>query len=235
MGCAEMRRPPSNKKSRRGGSRPGRPANAWQRSGTFKSIAREALRQFRAVRHLRPKCGASAKTTGEPCKQLAMENGRCAYHGGRTPKGDDWHVMQLPTKSAPKSNAKAHAKIIRSQKSARARGRHLAALSSDERNKLGEWTRAHRPGSAAARRRDREYRRQAKDAKALIAAVMARPAPPLSPEAQALDDRIAELKAQLEVIAAERETDRGIPVPPDDEADDANPGADANLRIGVFS
>jgi hypothetical protein len=29
-----------------------------------------------------PRCGAYARTTGEPCKGPAMRNGRCRMHGG---------------------------------------------------------------------------------------------------------------------------------------------------------
>lgn len=30
-----------------------------------------------------PRCGAYARTTGEPCKGWAMNNGRCRMHGGK--------------------------------------------------------------------------------------------------------------------------------------------------------
>jgi len=31
-----------------------------------------------------PKCLAHARTTGEPCKNASMANGRCRMHGGRS-------------------------------------------------------------------------------------------------------------------------------------------------------
>jgi len=31
-----------------------------------------------------PKCGAYARTTGLPCKNASMENGRCRMHGGKS-------------------------------------------------------------------------------------------------------------------------------------------------------
>jgi len=37
----------------------------------------------------RPRCGAHARTTGKPCKKVAMVNGRCRSHGGRSLKGKD--------------------------------------------------------------------------------------------------------------------------------------------------
>ena len=35
-----------------------------------------------ALKH-HPRCGAYARTTGEPCKNWAMKNGRCRMHGGK--------------------------------------------------------------------------------------------------------------------------------------------------------
>ena len=34
-----------------------------------------------------PRCGAKSKSTGKPCAQPAMNNGRCRLHGGKTPAG----------------------------------------------------------------------------------------------------------------------------------------------------
>jgi hypothetical protein len=34
-----------------------------------------------------PKCGAHSRSTGKPCQQPAMPNGRCRKHGGLTPVG----------------------------------------------------------------------------------------------------------------------------------------------------
>ncbi len=39
--------------------------------------AREALANH-------PKCGAHCRTTGLPCKNAAMVNGRCRMHGGKS-------------------------------------------------------------------------------------------------------------------------------------------------------
>ncbi len=32
---------------------------------------------------LAPRCGAHARTTGQPCRSPAMKNGRCRMHGGK--------------------------------------------------------------------------------------------------------------------------------------------------------
>ena len=34
--------------------------------------------------HDSPRCGAYARTTGQPCKNGAMPNGRCRMHGGKS-------------------------------------------------------------------------------------------------------------------------------------------------------
>ena len=34
--------------------------------------------------HCSPRCGAHARTTGNPCKSPAMHNGRCRMHGGKS-------------------------------------------------------------------------------------------------------------------------------------------------------
>jgi hypothetical protein len=41
--------------------------------------------------HVSRRCGAHCRTTGQPCQQAAMPNGRCRMHGGRStgpPKGN---------------------------------------------------------------------------------------------------------------------------------------------------
>ncbi len=35
--------------------------------------------------HVPRKCGAYARSSGQACKQYALANGRCHYHGGKTP------------------------------------------------------------------------------------------------------------------------------------------------------
>lgn len=32
-----------------------------------------------------PRCNAKAKTTGKRCRQAAMKNGKCYWHGGKSP------------------------------------------------------------------------------------------------------------------------------------------------------
>ena len=42
------------------------------------------MHEARTALALHPKCGAYARTTGKPCKNPAMKNGRCRMHGGKS-------------------------------------------------------------------------------------------------------------------------------------------------------
>jgi hypothetical protein len=44
-----------------------------------------------------PRCGAHARSTGQPCRAPALENGRCKKHGGRHrgPKTEDGRLRSL--------------------------------------------------------------------------------------------------------------------------------------------
>lgn len=40
-------------------------------------------------------CGAYCRTTGQPCKGWAMQNGRCRMHGGKTPIKTGFHTKAM--------------------------------------------------------------------------------------------------------------------------------------------
>ena len=55
-------------------------------------MVRIALGGKKPLRSSKQRCGAYARSTGEPCKAKAMKNGRCRNHGGlstgpKTPEG----------------------------------------------------------------------------------------------------------------------------------------------------
>jgi hypothetical protein len=63
-----------------------------RRRGTERSII---------VREIMPKCGAKCRQTGAPCTNPVAEPGkRCRLHGGATPRGKDWHKVQMPPPDA---------------------------------------------------------------------------------------------------------------------------------------
>jgi len=47
-----------------------------RKMGNAMQRANEALK-------MHPRCGAKARTTGQPCMGWAMANGRCRMHGGK--------------------------------------------------------------------------------------------------------------------------------------------------------
>lgn len=58
-------------------------------------------------------CGAYARSTGEPCKQFAMKNGRCYLHGGKSTGAKQPRVKHgLYTKEAIELRKK-YAELIR--------------------------------------------------------------------------------------------------------------------------
>jgi len=42
------------------------------------------MHEARAALALHPNCGAHCRTTGNPCRNPSMENGRCRMHGGKS-------------------------------------------------------------------------------------------------------------------------------------------------------
>lgn len=58
-----------------------------------------------------PKCLAHARTTGEPCKNASMKNGRCRMHGGKSTGRPITHGQR--TKVSIKNMAQVHLLIIK--------------------------------------------------------------------------------------------------------------------------
>ncbi|WP_114944800.1 HGGxSTG domain-containing protein [Microvirga calopogonii] len=181
----------------------------WQRSTQFRTIARAAIKAWNAKRPNLPKCGATAKGTGEPCKQLAMENGRCAWHGGKSPRGKRYGLPQWPSKSSPNAVEKMSRKLRDRERQARERAKRLAAMTPKERQRYEEHRQTHKPGPPGPRAADRARRKQNKDTQNLFATAENQPAA----ESQFLAAAIDELKRKLERLqrpaAADPVTDQG--------------------------
>lgn len=194
------------KKRPRPGNRNRQPS-AWQRSATFKNIASNALRKFNANRRLHPRCNAHAKSTGEPCRQLALENGRCHWHGGRTPKGwSGWGRRQVRAKPKGKQTAsdwrKVEAKLQRRAAEDRDRVRRLRAMSDDQfyryTRRMGR--RLDDPYSPVIRKavKDEFARRGPDPSRQLGATTPTSTSRPADPELHEIEERIAELRAELQ-------------------------------------
>lgn len=139
-------------------------AGAWPQSDQFREIARRAITDWNMRRDDLPKCGAKGRKTGEPCRHVAMANGRCYVHGGRTPKGEGWHKPRWPDADAPNAEAKLARKLRDLERSAKKRATRLARMTPEERERHAHWQRTHKPGSPRKRAAEREYRRQNADA-----------------------------------------------------------------------
>lgn len=164
------------------------------RSASFIAAGTAALRRYHSTRHLRPTCGAARKRDGQPCEQMPMENGRCRFHGGRTPKAERWHCTHWPDGGSANVDQKLARKLANADRAAKQRAARLAAMTPDERAAHDAWHRAHKPGTPAERARRRRDRADA-------AAVRERMAAPAAarPKSAELD------RLQAEIQATERE------------------------------
>lgn len=163
-------------------------------------IGREALLFWhRHQRQHAPRCGARSRQTGLPCKQIALANGRCHWHGGRTPKGDEWHKPRWPKPGTPNAERKLQRKLRDLERARRRREERLARMSDDERAAYERWHKARPVGSAGKRRAERERRQQAAEAREATTEALAAPRPP-SPDVERLDRLIEALEAQLETL-----------------------------------
>lgn len=157
---------------------PRKPGRASRPSILRQVNAKAQLAKINGNRHLHPKCGAKARSTGEPCRQLAMTNGRCRWHGGRTGSGKQWGLPVWPDRDAPGAMDKLNRKLRDLTKAAKRRGKRIAAMTPKERADYDAWKRAHKPGSPADRARARAERKQNADARAMIERMQAHPPAP---------------------------------------------------------
>lgn len=167
--------------------------SAWAQSAEFRAIARRQCAKMNAANAQRPRCSAIAKSTSVQCTQPAMQNGKCRFHGGKTPRGDQWHRVQWPDGGAPDATHKLNRKLETLEKRARARRRRLARMSPEALAAYERWQATHQPGPAAKRAAERERQRWA----AAAVADLSTPAQQPSPELRALQQQIADLEAEI--------------------------------------
>jgi hypothetical protein len=176
-----------------------RKANAWSYSAEFRAIANAALRRFNTQRHLHPLCGAKAKSTGEPCRQIpAKGRTRCKLHGGATPRGDGpagWHTPGFPN-GLPTGKPRSDAYKVRKRRQRRAA---IAAMTADELARLEAWRRTHKPGST----RDRSHGRYAREARQWLEAIMNEAPTKPTPDQLELNALREKLRARLIQLDAE--------------------------------
>ncbi|WP_315918643.1 hypothetical protein [Mesorhizobium sp. SP-1A] len=183
--------------------------NSWQRSAQWREISRAAIRRWNAKRASLPKCGARRKRDGEPCLNLAMANGKCRCHGGRTPRGDQYRQIQWPNGSAPDAERKLAAKLKRAERNRRAKERRLAAMTPEKRAAHEKWQRDHKPGPAADRVRRRANLKAAAEFRAISERADARP---LSPELLALQAERERIEAERDRVLRQIENNKPVGV-----------------------
>ncbi|WP_299911604.1 hypothetical protein [uncultured Paracoccus sp.] len=166
------------------------PKRKRKTAAAFIAAGTANLRRIAANRDAFPKCGAMSKTTGQPCRQLAMANGRCYYHGGRTPRGKDWHRTQWPDKSAPDAIAKMENKLKMMERARKARERRLAKMTPEEHAAHVKWHRERPTGSPEYRERKRAERKQNEDARRRFAGYRAKEPDPIAPNPADPSDEI---------------------------------------------
>jgi len=178
----------------------------WRKSPTFRQIARENAKTNLAKLKAAPRCGAARKRDGEPCCNPAMKNGRCGLHGGKTPRGRQWHVVQFPDCSTPAGEAKFNRKLRDRERYAIKRAARLAAMSPKQRERHEAWHRSHpRGGSNAAGSAERERRRRDAEARALLNLEPSQP--DSDPDKVRVRKALAAAKAEL----LKSETRNGLP------------------------
>ncbi|WP_279596616.1 HGGxSTG domain-containing protein [Methylobacterium sp. J-001] len=187
----KRRSPPTSARSRK--------ATAWSYSAEFRAIADAALRRFNSQRHLHPICGAKAKSTGEPCRQMpAKGRTRCKLHGGATPRGDGpagWHTPGFPN-GLPTGKPRSDAYKVRKRRQRRAA---IAAMTADELARLEAWRRTHKSGST----RDRSHGRYAREARQWLEAIMNESPTAPTPDQLELNALRAKLHAHIAHLDAE--------------------------------
>lgn len=147
-----------------------------------------------AAQRTYPRCNAIRRSDGGRCENLGTgAGGRCKYHGGATPKGKDWHKVQLTNPAGS-----VELSIKKQKEVARRRARQaarVAAMTPEERARYDAWHEARKPGGPEVRK----AAAQAREVRAMLAA-RANAAPVETPEAKALREAIEALESQLEAL-----------------------------------
>lgn len=175
--------------------------DSWRRSARFRLIASKKAKANLARFKAAPRCGANRKRDGGPCENPAMKNGRCGFHGGKTPSGRQWHIVQYPADCSTQAGAaKLDRKLRQQERYAAKRAKRLAAMTADQRAAHAAWHRSHRPGAAAARSAQRARASQDAQARRLLSPQPSAPA--TDPEAVLIRTALAAARARLALLEA---------------------------------
>jgi hypothetical protein len=165
---------------------------------TQRQKARQTIAEYnRKVRPFITLCGAQCRgQPGKFCQRIPVKGrDRCELHGGKTPRGKEWHRQQRPDGSRKSDEWRAMNKLKTIEIRRKELAARLAAMTEEEREAYERYSRAARPGTLAERE-DRKRNRRLKKEWANGAGD-----PPLSPEAQEIQNRIDRLEAFLRSLA----------------------------------
>lgn len=158
--------------------------------------ARRAITHWnKEVRPFLQLCGAQCRgQPGKFCQRIPVKGReRCELHGGKTPRGKEWHRKQRPDGSRKSDEWRAMNKLKTMEIRRKELIARLAAMTEEEREIYEKYSRAARPGSPAERE-DRKSARQLKKEWANIFDEQR----PMSPETRVIQDEIDRLSAILE-------------------------------------
>ncbi len=71
------------------------------------------MHEARLALALHPKCGAQCRTTGNPCRNPSMKNGRCRMHGGKSTGRPIVHGMYTKEKKRKYAEAREMIKTLK--------------------------------------------------------------------------------------------------------------------------
>lgn len=158
--------------------------------------ARRAITHWnKEVRPFLQLCGAQCRgQLGKFCQRIPVKGReRCELHGGKTPRGKEWHRKQRPDGSRKSDEWRAMNKLRTAEIRRKELIARLAAMNEEEREAYDRYSRAARPGTPAERA-DRQRNRKLKKEWENVFDEQR----PMSPEARVIQDEIDRLRAILE-------------------------------------
>ncbi len=169
---------------------------AWRKSERWRRIAStQALANVRAWAK-RPRCGATAKRSGCPCRQPALFNGRCRWHGGATPSGKNWHQPVFSDGTTPSGTSKLDRKLYDLAQTRKRREKALKAMTAEQRAAHAKWHEARDPRLSV-----RLSRRQAKQQAIAARAIFDAPDAPTTPAVMMIEEKIRRLTLEANELA----------------------------------
>ena len=82
-------------------------------TGEYDPKTKNPMHEARQALEHHPKCGAHARTTGNPYRNPAMQNGRCRMHGGKSTGRPIIHGMYTKERKSKYAEVKALLRELR--------------------------------------------------------------------------------------------------------------------------